>query len=209
MVGYTPGVMPAWTYYGSPVKLEKNVGMLAGVADCGRSRKWGCRGRLAQGFKPKCSSHAIGRSTGLWQEGRPTKPTKCGFGEVWSHMTLGLPLPLSFGSWKATCSSDTELSLSSLGEGRRDASGRKGVKGLLLVGHKKVPHGFGLRTGDPGDTADGSGNCGRPASQAQITEKDQGLPEPQTSISFPEMQYPGLGKGGKEGLCVFVGVLGY
>ena len=27
-------------------------------------------------------------------------------------------------------------------------AGRKGVKGLLLVGHEKVPHGFGLRTGD-------------------------------------------------------------
>ena len=85
--------------------------------------------------------------------------------------------------------------------------GRKGVKGLLLLGHEKMPCGFGLRTGDPGDTADGSGNCGRPASPAQITEKDQGLPEPQPSISFPEMQYPGLGKAGKEGLFVFVGVL--
>ena len=26
-------------------------------------------------------------------------------------------------------------------------------------------------------------------------------------ISFPEIGYPGPGKGGKEGLCVFVGVL--
>ena len=33
---------------------------------------------------------------------------------------------------------------------------RKGVKGLLLVGHEKVPHGFGL-TGDcDGHTADGA-----------------------------------------------------
>ena len=31
--------------------------------------------------------------------------------------------------------------------------------------------------------------------------------EPQTSISFPEMRHPVLVKGGKEGLCVFVGVL--
>ena len=36
--------------------------------------------------------------------------------------------------------------------------GRKGVKGVLLVGHEKVPRGFGL-TGDcGGNTADGSGN---------------------------------------------------
>ena len=35
-------------------------------------------------------------------------------------------------------------------------SGRKGEKGLLLVGHEKVPHGFGL-TGDcGGHTADGA-----------------------------------------------------
>ena len=30
----------------------------------------------------------------------------------------------------------------------RDHAGRKGVKGLLLVGHEEVPCGFGLRTGD-------------------------------------------------------------
>ena len=36
--------------------------------------------------------------------------------------------------------------------------GRKGMKGLLLVGHEKVPHGFGL-TGDCGShTADGAGS---------------------------------------------------
>ena len=36
--------------------------------------------------------------------------------------------------------------------------GRKGEKGLLLVGHEKVPHGFGL-TGDcSSHTADGAGS---------------------------------------------------
>ena len=36
--------------------------------------------------------------------------------------------------------------------------GRKGEKGLLLVSHEKVPHGFGL-TGDcSGHTADGAGS---------------------------------------------------
>ena len=45
-----------------------------------------------------------------------------------------------------------------LEECRRDAAGRIGVKGLLLVGHEKVPCGFGLRTGDPDYTADGAGN---------------------------------------------------
>ena len=97
--------------------------MLAGIADCGRSWKWGCRGRLVLGFKPRRSSHARG-----------------------NHMPLGLPLPCSLGSWKARCSSDAELFLNSLEEGRRDSVGRKGVKGLLLVA-QKVPCGFGLRTG--------------------------------------------------------------
>ena len=64
--------------------------------------------------------------------------------------------------------------------------GRKGVKGFLLVGHEKVPHGL---TGDRGgNTADGSGTYG--------------LPEPRTSTSFPEIWYPGLGKGEKKGLCI-------
>ena len=57
------------------------------------------------------------------------------------------------------------------------------MKGLLLVGHEKVPHGFGLTGNRGGDTAD------------SVRE-----PEPRTSTSFPEIQYPGLGKGEKEGL---------
>ena len=38
-----------------------------------------------------------------------------------------------------------------------------GVKGLLLADHEEVPHDFGIRTGDLGDTAVGAGNHGRPA----------------------------------------------
>ena len=55
------------------------------------------------------------------------------------------------------------------------------------MSHEEVQYGFGLRTGDSGNTANGAGNLRRPASQAQITGKNQGLPEPQTSISFPEI----------------------
>ena len=36
--------------------------------------------------------------------------------------------------------------------------GRKGVKGLLLVGHEKVLHGFELTGDHGGDTADGAGS---------------------------------------------------
>ena len=47
----------------------------------------------------------------------------------------------------------------------QDHVGRKGVKGLSPVGHKKVPRGFGLRKGDHGGyMADGAGDCGRPPS---------------------------------------------
>ena len=34
----------------------------------------------------------------------------------------------------------------------------------------------------------------------------EGLPEPWTS-TFPEIWYPGLGRGEKEGLCEFEGIL--
>ena len=58
------------------------------------------------------------------------------------------------------------------------------------------------------DAADGAGNRGRPAPQARVTGENSGkLPEPQTSISFPEIWYPRPGKGRKEGLRVFVGIL--
>ena len=71
--------------------------------------------------------------------------------------------------------------------------GRKGEKGLLLVGPEKVPHGSGLTGDGGGDTAVGAGT--------------EGLPEPRTLTSFPGIQYPQLGKREKEGLCVFVGIL--
>ena len=86
-----------------------------------------------------------------------------------------------------------------------DAEGRKGVKRLLVVDHEKVPCSFGLRTRDPGDTAGGAENRGRPVSQARITGKNWGLPEPWTPISFPEIRYPGPGKGGrKDCVCLWV-----
>ena len=106
-------------------KSWKNTGMLAAVANCGRSRKWGCRGRLALGFKPTCSSHDHNHHTALAGE---------------NHVALELPLPRSVGSWKAICSRYADLSLSSSEGCRRDAVGRKRVKGLLL-GARRRCHG--------------------------------------------------------------------
>ena len=61
------------------------------------------------------------------------------------------------------------------------------MKGFLLVGHEKVPHGFGLIGHHRGHTADGAGT--------------EGLPEPGTSTSFPEIWFPGLGKGRTVCIC--------
>ena len=91
--------------------------------------EWGCRGRLALGFKPRCGSHDKNHHVALAERNHEAL-----VGE--NHAALGLPLSLSLGSWKARCSSNAELSLSCLEECRRNAVGRKGVKGLLLLGHE-------------------------------------------------------------------------
>ena len=83
--------------------------------------------------------------------------------------------------------------------------GRKGVKGLLLVGHEKVPCGFRLRTGDPGDTADGAGNHGRPASRAQIIGKRQGYLSHGLLFLFLRYSTPDWAKEGrKDCVCLWV-----
>ena len=61
--------------------------MLAGVTDCGRSRKGGCRGGLALGYKTQArqpdpgEDHTVLRETGegttrLWQSGDPVAATR-------------------------------------------------------------------------------------------------------------------------------------
>ena len=87
------GATPAQTYCGSPVKLEEQ-GMLAGVTDCRRSWKWGCRGRLALGFKLGCGSHTGEGTTGIWGEERGPR----GFGGVgtpWCGHSWWCPEPES------------------------------------------------------------------------------------------------------------------
>ena len=61
------------------------------------------------------------------------------------------------------------------------------------MGLGKVPHGSGLTGDHSGDTKGGFAT--------------KGLPEPRTSTSFPEIWYPRLGKGEKERLCAFMGIL--
>ena len=137
--------------------------MLAGVADCRRSRKWGCKGSWALGKKPRPGSHkkrpcgsevkkrprgfkVVGRTTRFW--GRRRRPRGSKVNRENDHAVLKESkevlecffLPRGLGS-------------------RRDfAAIEKGEKGLLLVGREKVPHGFGL-TGDcSSHTADGAGS---------------------------------------------------
>ena len=70
--------------------------------------------------------------------------------------------------------------------------GRKGEKGLLLVGHEKVPHGSGLTGDRSSDRADGA--------------RAEGLPEPRTSTSF--LRYGTLDwEKGRRKDCEFVGIL--
>ena len=96
------------------------------------------------------------------------------FGESWDHAALGC--------W-AFCHVAQEA-----GE---TLPGRKGVKGFLLVGHEKVPHGVGLSGDHGGYTADGAGT--------------EGLLELQTSTSFPEIQYREPGRGRRKD-CVHLWV---
>ena len=70
--------------------------------------------------------------------------------------------------------------------------GRKRVKGLLLVGHEKVPHGFGLTRDRSGDTADSAGT--------------EGMPEPWTCTSLLRYGAPDWAKGRWKD-CAFMGIL--
>ena len=83
-------------------KNWKNMGMLAGVAYCRRSWKWGYRGRLPPGFKFRHGNLASRNHTVLRL--RETHVFRQ------NHKILGLPLPHSIGSWKARGSSNAELS---------------------------------------------------------------------------------------------------
>ena len=51
------------------------------------------------------------------------------------------------------------------------------------MGHEKVPHGFGLRTGDHGDTADGAGS-GKPAQTSKDLLRGIGRSELWISVVF-------------------------
>ena len=75
------------------------------------------------------------------QEQQPSRGEPQGFGGVGEdHVALGCSLlPRGLGS-------------------RRDFAWKRRGKGLLLVGHEKVPHGSGLTGDHGGDTADSAGS---------------------------------------------------
>ena len=85
--------------------------------------------------------------------------------------------------------------------------GRKRVKELLLVGQKKVPHGFGFRSGDAGNTADGAGNQtsgGQPAELRLLGRTGDFLSH---GLLFLFLRYGTLdwAKGGrKDSMCLWV-----
>ena len=57
------------------------------------------------------------------------------------------------------------------------------MKGLSLVGQEEMPHGVGLRTGGWGDTADGAGDCRRPAQLSTIAGRNR-KPNGATDLFF-------------------------
>ena len=104
------------------------------------------------------------------------------------------------------------------GRKMRDQAERKVVKGLSLVGHEEVPCGFGLRTRDPGDTADGAGDCRRSAQlSTDYWEEPEVYPRYRLLFLFPGYgthDWLDLAKVGKAGLCVcvcgyFKGTMGF
>ena len=92
--------------------------------------------------------------------------------------------------------------------------------GTVALGCSLLPHGLGSRrdfawkkrgertlAGGPGDGATWLWINWRLQHDTADGARIEGLPEPQASTSFPEIWYPGLGKGEKEGLCASVGIL--
>ena len=137
------------------------------------------------------------------------------------------------GSRKARCSTHSELFLRGSGECRRDNAGlemgdnvrlgmgtiqnhagRKEMKGLLLLGHEKLPCGFGLINGDHGsDTAEGTGNDKRLSSRAWVTGKNWESGQAMDLYFFLRYDTPDWhdwAKWGRKGcvcLCAFQGTL--
>ena len=82
------------------------------------------------------------------------------------------------------------------------------MKGISLVGHEEVPHGFTLRTGDHGSyMADCAEDCRRPAQLSRDYWEDPGV-SLSCRLLFLFLRcgtpVPLLGKVGKAGLCVCV-----
>ena len=74
------------------------MGMLAGVTDFRRSQKWGCRGRLALGFKPRHGSHTGGEPPTLAEWGPCGCDTADGTGSL-NHGLLLLFLRYGTPDW--------------------------------------------------------------------------------------------------------------
>ena len=83
--------------------------------------------------------------------------------------------------------------------------GRKGVKGLWLLGHEEVPCGFGLRTGESGDTADGvRTKGGLPAKLGLLGRTGNYLIHRLIFLSLRYGKATGSGKAGKGCVCLWV-----
>ena len=108
-------------------KSWKNTGMLAGVIDCGR-----------------CDRNGAAEEDWCWDLNLGLAAMLGLFGSVQLWRNLGL------------CSFSVCPFLPRVLGSRRDFACKKRLKGFLLVGHEKVPHGFGLTGGRGSNTAYGA-----------------------------------------------------
>ena len=74
------------------------MGMLAGATDCRKSRKWGCRGRLALVLKPRQQPYQGENHTALAEWGPCGGDTADGAGSL-NHGLLLLFLRYSISDW--------------------------------------------------------------------------------------------------------------
>ena len=155
--------------------------MLAGVTDCRRSRKWGYRGRLALGFKSRRGGH-----------------------DKKNHAALGLPLPHSLGSQKARCSSNAELS-QQFGRMQERGCGKERGERTFAGGPREGTTQVWIKNWRSQQHSWWCWELREACQWSMDYWEDLGLPEPQTCISFPEIRYPWLAKGGKNDcVCVWV-----
>ena len=148
--------------------------MLSGVTDCRRSQKWGCRGRLALGFKSRCSSHTRKRTTQFWGT---RERGLCSFGGVAgeNHAALAEWGPCGGDTPDGARSLNHELLLLFLRHSTPDMAEReRGVLSIIVYCSPLAPRVCSVTRSQDGD---GEGKClGQTQSAAQADGRGRQRP---------------------------------